>query len=62
MSNKQYALYKGEELLRIGTINEIAKAENVQTDTIRFYATPTYKNRRKLSKDKNYREVVCLDE
>lgn len=57
---KQYALYKGENLLRIGTINEIAKAEGVKPETIRFYKNPSYKKRRENGK--SYREVVCLDE
>lgn len=56
----QYALYKGDELLRIGAINEIAAAENVKPETIRFYRTPIHKKRRKNGK--SYREVVCLDE
>lgn len=60
--NKEYALYKGEELLHIGTLSEIAEKEGVKRDTIMFYGTPTYRKRRKNSKDKNYRSVVCLDE
>lgn len=43
----EYALYKGEELLLIGTIKEIAKSRGVKEDTIRYYGTPTYKNRGK---------------
>ncbi len=60
---KEYALYKGEELLRLGTLKEIAEAENVQVKTIQFYMTPTYKRRiGKRKNARNYREVVCLDE
>ncbi len=63
MDDREYALYKGEELLRIGTLKEIAESENVKLETIQFYMKPTYK--RRISKRKsarNYREVVCLDE
>ena len=63
MSEKEYALYKGEKLLHIGTIKDIAEAENVQRDTIAFYLTPTYKRRiEKRKNPRNYREVVSLDE
>lgn len=63
VDDKEYALYKGEELLRIGTLEEIAEAENVQIKTIQFYMTPTYKKRIEKRKNaRNYREVVCLGE
>lgn len=42
---EEYALYKGEELLIIGTIKEIAKHEGVKEETIKFYKTPVYLNR-----------------
>ena len=35
-----YALYKGEELLIIGTIKEITKHQNVKEKTVRFYQCP----------------------
>lgn len=60
---KEYALYKGEELLHIGTIAEIAEKEEVKRDTIKFYGTPTYRRRiNKRKNARNYRTVVCLDE
>lgn len=57
---KEYALYKGEELLHIGTVKEIAAAENVKVNTVQFYMTPTYRKRRKNGK--NYRVLVKLDD
>lgn len=45
---KEYALYKGEELLIIGTIAEIAKHQGVKEDTIRFYQYPAYIRRSKI--------------
>lgn len=40
---KEYALYKGEKCLAIGTIKEIAIQMKVKAKTISFYKTPTYK-------------------
>ena len=63
MDDREYALYKGEELLRIGTLKEIAESENVKLETIQFYMKPVYKRRiRKRKNARNYRELVCLDE
>ncbi len=55
---KEYALYKGEELLAIGTKKELAEKFNVKESTITFYMTPT---KLKRSKGKNFRVVVALD-
>ena len=59
---KEYALYKGEEILAIGTIEEIAKKMNIKKETVKYYQTPVYKKRlinRKCSW--NVRELVCLE-
>lgn len=45
--NKMYALYHGDNILTIGTIKELAKYLGVKERTIRFYSTPTYKERNK---------------
>ena len=42
---KEFAFYKGEELLCIGTIPEIAEHEGVLDSTIQFYMFPCYKKR-----------------
>lgn len=62
MNKKEYALYKGEELLEIGTIKEIAKKQGLRTATIRFYMSPTYMRRRAKSKTGNYKVLICLEE
>lgn len=54
----EYALYKGEEILHMGTISEIAEKEKVAESTIRFYMTPRYARLRQNSKFKNYRTLV----
>ena len=57
--NKEYALYKGEECLAIGTIKEIAEKMKVKVRTIYFYTMPTYKRRCKNSV--NRLTMICLD-
>ena len=42
---KEYALYKGDKFLTIGTIEELAAYLNVKRKTITFYASPTYLKR-----------------
>jgi hypothetical protein len=42
-----YAVYKGDELLVLGSLQECAKALDVKEKTIQFYATKTHKNRTK---------------
>ena len=58
----EYALYKGEEILAIGTLQKIAKQMNIKVDTVKYYQTPVYKKRlanRKCSG--NVRILVKLD-
>ncbi|QBX16284.1 hypothetical protein [Streptococcus gordonii] len=55
---KEYALYKGEKLLGIGTKKELAKMLGVKTSTINFYRSPAYKNR---TNDLKSRRLVEID-
>lgn len=57
--SKEYALYKGETLLAIGTAKEIADEMNVKKETILFYNKPAYKKR--INKDGNVRILVSLE-
>lgn len=41
----EYALYKGEQIIGMGTINELAKLTGKKPTTIRFYGTPAYARR-----------------
>ncbi|WP_224771191.1 hypothetical protein [Metabacillus idriensis] len=60
---KEYAVYKGEDILCIGTIKECAEFMNVLPDTIKFYMTPSYLKRvAKRKKAKNYITVIRLDD
>lgn len=56
---KFYALYKGDEIIAIGTLKELAKLLNVAPRTIYFYSTPTY---RKRNKGGNSYIVIRIDE
>lgn len=40
-----YALYKGDDLLAIGTYKELAKAMDVEVNTIKIYGRPSYRKR-----------------
>lgn len=55
MRAKEYALYKGEELLGIGTKKELAEKLGVSVSTIYYYHTPTYAKR--TSEDKGRRLI-----
>ncbi|MGO0040617.1 hypothetical protein ACTJ5V_12065 [Streptococcus suis] len=39
---KEYALYKGDKLLAIGTAKELADKFGVKVSTIHFYKSPAY--------------------
>ncbi|ELV4714333.1 hypothetical protein [Listeria seeligeri] len=41
----EYAMYKGDDLLLIGTLTELAEFKNVTRDTILFYMSNSYKKR-----------------
>ena len=58
---EEYALYKGEDILDIGTIGEIAEKTGVKKDTVNFYRTQAYKKRLEKRKSQNARILVFLD-
>ena len=55
---KNYALYRGEKFIAIGTKKELAELLGVKVETISFYATPAYKKR---TNDGKSRRVVLID-
>lgn len=61
---KEYALYKGDDILAIGTINEIANQLGVKRDTIAYYKTQAYQNRlnRRNALNGNVRMLISLEE
>ena len=56
---KEYALYKGEQILAIGTLEEIAASLGVAVETVKFYGMPSYLKR---IKGQNARELIELEE
>lgn len=57
---KEYALYKGEECLHIGTAKEIAQTKNIKVESVYYLNTPAY--RRKLERRKFPRDAMILVE
>lgn len=55
MKKSEYALYKGDILLAIGTVEELAQQFSVKQKTIFFYQTPSQK--RRTSEEKGRRLV-----
>lgn len=58
----EYAVYKGDKLLGIGTLDELAKELKVKKRTILFYARPIYQKRGLGSKSNNRRITIKLDD
>lgn len=59
----QYALYKGDDLIAMGTISELAEHEHVSINTIRFLASKCYKDRVEARKNsKNPKVVFKIEE
>ena len=61
---KEYALYKGENILAMGTIDQIAREQGVKKATIAYYKTQAYQNRLKRRNALNgkVRSLVCMDD
>ena len=45
VSKAIYVLYLGDEVIDMGTKDELAKRRNVKPDTIYFYSTQAYRKR-----------------
>lgn len=54
---KEYALYKGDKFIDIGTKEYLANLLNVKKETIEFYASPT-----KLKRTTNGYVVIRIDD
>ena len=55
--SKEYALYKGDELLDVGTLEYLSKKFNIKKRTLLFYQSSTY--RKRTSEKKGRRLVRC---
>lgn len=57
-NEKEYALYRGDEFVEIGTLEALAKVLNISKKDICFFKTPSYKKR--LETIKNNRRSIAL--
>lgn len=57
---KTYALYRGDDNICDGTIDEIAQKQHVKPDTIKWYLSPVYQ--RRLAQRKHSRHAISLVE
>lgn len=62
--NSEYALYKGDKFIDLGTKEYLAKLLGVQEKTILFYASPTSTKRRqtKIKKESDRYIVIKIEE
>lgn len=59
---QEYALYKGDRLLAIGTIHQIAKDQGVKPRTVYYYGTKAHKRKlREREESNNARVLVPID-
>lgn len=59
-STKEYAVYKGESLICMGTMRECAEQMGILVQTVRFYLTPAYQ--RRLAGRKKARNYISIFE
>ena len=59
-SNIEYAIYKGDDLLFIGTIEECMKRFNVTRKTIQWWSYPA--NYRRAEKGKKMKVAVKIED
>ena len=60
MSKKEYAVYRGDTLVAVGTSKEVAEQMGIKQKTLWWYTTPAYKKRVKSGRNKQ--EVIILDD
>lgn len=58
----EYALYKGEKLLSMGTAEEIAEEMGVSIDTVYWWHSPTNKINRASKKLNNRKVLVKIED
>lgn len=51
MPEKEYALYKGDKLIMIGTVKEIAERRGIKPESVHYLGMPAYLKRRQKSKN-----------
>jgi hypothetical protein len=56
----EYAIYKGDTFLFMGTAKECAEHFGIKANTIYFIATKTYKERMMKMKGNNYKYAISV--
>lgn len=59
---REYALYKGDKFIDIGTLDYLANLINVKKKTIYFISTPSYHERLEKRKSNNAYIAVKLED
>jgi hypothetical protein len=59
---KIYALYKGEDFLAVGTLDEIADELNIKKSTLHHYKSPAYLEIVEMSDNNNWRVLHLIEE
>ncbi|GAB0167472.1 LuxR C-terminal-related transcriptional regulator [Lysinibacillus sp. CTST325] len=57
----EYALFKGEQMVAVGTVEEIAEERGVKPGTIKFYMSRVYQRRAK-SEVNNRLQLIKLED
>ena len=61
-NEKEYALYRGDEFVDIGTLEALARMLNISKKDICFFKTPSYKKRfEKIKNNRRSIALVCVD-
>ena len=56
----QYAIYKGDTLLALGTREEICEKMNIKLQTWRYYRSKAYAERLKNRNETNARRIIRI--
>lgn len=60
MKKVDYALYKGDDFLTVGSVQELSEYLNVKPETVRFFSYPSYLKR--FSDDNNRLIVIKIED
>lgn len=56
-----YAVYKGENMISMGTREEICKSLNIRRKTFEYYRSNAYKKRLENRYTRNAREIIKME-
>lgn len=62
MKSNIKVMYKGDDVIAVGTVMEIAQKLGKKLETVKFYGTPSYKKRIERQNGKNRLILVSEDD